>query len=135
MNTSWKRIQHSYKLILAQIDNPPIRLLRPYEFRKVTGYGVNSFLGRADRKTRVVTTKRNRGLSSIKKTLWHEIGHLLFPSKPHWWIDCFGVKMSGYNAYMHYAQKYGHCPKDLPSRNKLIELSKKATKRMKARVA
>jgi len=32
-------------------------------------------------------------------TIWHEIGHVLYPDMPHWWINLYASWHSGYDYY------------------------------------
>jgi hypothetical protein len=64
-------------------------------------------------------------------TIWHEVGHILFPSWKHWQIDLFGEVMARGGGRGHWARKYGKTPADMPPRSYLLKLSRKASKRMK----
>jgi len=132
--TSWKRITHSFNCIMELLETPPIQLLRPSEFKKITGVSLNAYVGRCHHHTQSITTKRNMPLNEIKHTIWHEIGHVLFRSKPHWWIELYADVMSKHCGYKRYAPKYGKSKSIMPPRTKLLELSVRAGRRLVQRV-
>ena len=145
---SWKMIERSYKAILRKVGDPPIRLVQSGDFYRTTGARLGDFSGRCSIPLRIITVNRNRSLGHIKNTLWHEIAHVLFPSRPHWWIECFASKMSGSGecgswikvedgiqtsgaACGRYSARYCKSKDDLPSRPRLLELARKSSARTK----
>ena len=62
-------------------------------------------------------------------TIYHEIGHHLWPNKPHWWIECFGEKMAGGGGRGYYSVMYNHSPEELPSRADLLKLARRSSRR------
>ena len=129
--TSWKKVDCCFNAILKKLGNPPIRLVQSGEFYKITGARLGGFDGRCHPMRRIITVKRNREFVEIKDVLWHEIAHILFPSKPHWWIECFAQKLSGSPLAGHYTSKYCKSVKDVPSKAKLLDLARKSTARIK----
>lgn len=145
--TSWKVIDRSFRAILKKVGSPPIKLVSSGEFYEITGARLGSFCGRCSPKHRIVTVNRNRPLEDIKDTLWHEVAHILFPSKPHWWIECFASKMCGSkpcgswqrtkNGVMssgvacgRYSLRYCKSKDDLPNKTKLLDLALKSSTRL-----
>jgi len=77
----------------------------------------------------------------IANTIVHEIAHILWPNKPHWWVECFAQKVApkeglkearrlaslGYgNAYAgRYSRRYAHEIDELPGRAKCIGMARK----------
>jgi predicted phosphoadenosine phosphosulfate sulfurtransferase len=106
-------------------------LVRASEFKKITGSALGNYLGQMSEGHKVMAVMRNVSLDEIKNTIWHEIGHFLFKSKPHWWVELYANKMSGVNSYLHFAGKYGKAKVAMPSRKKLLELSRRSAERMK----
>lgn len=127
-----KKVLRSWRAILSALNNPPIRLLSDSEWKSETGCSVGSCVGRSVYSTKIITTRyRKRMLIDVKKTLWHEVGHILFPSKPHWWIERYGQIMSkNHDCYCRYAQRYNHSAEELPPRAALLRLSKAASLRV-----
>ena len=135
-----KQVKRSYKAILKQVGLTPIDipLLFPTEWKRKVGRNFGSVWGRAnwndDKSKRIIGLGliHVSALKDIKETIWHELGHHLFMSKPHWWVECYGEKMSGNgHGENRYSTRYAHSPADLPSRAKLLKLSKKAAKKLK----
>jgi len=137
----WEKVVHEFNKIKQQLGNPPVSLVDQQTFKELTGVGLNNYVGRYGWYVDsfgniyyIITLRyRKRTIPQIKKTIYHEIAHILFPSKPHWWIECFAEKLSGCKGYKHWATKYNHSTKDLPSRKKLIELAIKASKRLNSK--
>jgi hypothetical protein len=119
--------------ILNRIGNPPIRLVFNDEWKQITGHDLGNAHGRASRRHHLVGVRyRGRTLAQIEETLWHEAGHLLFPSRPHWWIECYGEKMAGTgNGQGRYSARYGHTADELPPREKLVKLSRRRAAKLK----
>jgi len=83
--------------------------------------------------------------SIVASVIVHEIAHILWLNKPHWWIECFGEKVapkfgregtrllisSGEKRYVgRYSKRYGHEIDELPSRKKCIEMARKRARRL-----
>lgn len=131
---SKKKVINLWRSIWGEIEpwtNPPVRLVFNNEWKEITGQNLGKALGRASREEMIIGIRyRGLDLGEIKENLWHELGHILFPSKPHWWIECYGEIMSRHgNGAGYYSKQYGHSPSELPSREKLLVMSKKATLR------
>lgn len=132
----WKRIEKEFEQMKALfgIKNRNVRLVTPKEFNEISGYSLGSFWGRADTRKEVITVKRNRSLRRIRHTIAHELAHLLFPTKPHWWIECFAYRIvpvkNEYGRYGRYTRRYGHSYRELPSKTRLIEIANRAAKRL-----
>jgi len=133
----WNRVEREFEYYKALfgMNNMDVRIVRPKDFKDITGFALGSAHGKADRKKRVITVKRNRTFLQIRKTIVHELAHLLFPTKPHWWIECFAYRIipvkNKYGEVGRYTERYDHSPRDIPSKKKCIELAKKAAKRLK----
>jgi len=82
---------HKRACRLLGVDPAKARLLGPTEWKAVTGSGVGKSYGRADWEQNVVYVRRTAGYD----THVHELLHLLFPSRPHWWIFSAAFKLSG----------------------------------------
>jgi hypothetical protein len=131
-----KTVWRSWQAILKQAGYPPLRLAFDSEWKAITGHSLGRAWGRASKKHLLVGVRyQGRTLEQVKETLWHEVGHILFPSKPHWWVECFGEIMAGHgNGDNRYSQRYAHSPADLPGRAKLLALCRKAAVRLQQRV-
>jgi len=83
-----------------------------------TGFGIAQYQKR--------TTKQ------IANTIVHEIVHILWPNKPHWWAECFAQKLTGGGPKWtgRYSYRYGHSINDLPSRAKCIKLAQNRARKL-----
>jgi len=120
--------------IMGQLGWPPIYLVSPRQFESVEGDKMLSNYGISATKAPIITIRRGMQGKLLKNVLWHEIGHQLFKSRPHWWIEAFGEKMARGGGMGQYCRKYGYSVDDLPSRNRLLVLARRAASRMKAAV-
>ena len=91
MTAKAQRRLHERACKLLGIDPGKAPLLTSGEFRAVTGEGLNRNYGKADWEHNVIVTKRTASYD----TYVHELLHLLFPSRPHWWIFTAAFKLSG----------------------------------------
>lgn len=88
---------------------------------------------------------QKRWRSQIANTIVHEIAHILWPNKPHWWVECFAEKVapkfgregtrlliaSGEKRHVgRYSKRYGHDIDELPSGKKCIEMARKRARRL-----
>ena len=131
---SKKQVRRSYAAILNKVGLTPddIPLYFPAEWKRETGHNFGRYFGRATTNPPRIGLGMIRvlALEQVKETIWHELGHILFPSRPHWWIECYGEKMARTgNGDNRYSTRYAHTPEDLPSRVRLLELSRSAAKR------
>lgn len=126
--------------ILAELCWPPIYLVSPRQFENTQGikrhgervkgnWGIS-----ADFYPMISTVRGMRG-KMLKNTLWHEIGHKIHSSKPHWWIYLFGdIMADGGNQQTERSVYYGHTRDELPSRERLLHLSILAAKRYNKKI-
>ena len=82
---------HQRACTLLNIDSEKVRLVGPAEFRQLEGYGVSRNYGISGLTHPVVYVRRGQKLD----THVHEILHLLFRSRPHWWIFEAAWKIAG----------------------------------------
>ena len=134
-DATWSQVERTFECIKWELGNPPIMLVRPSEYEQLTGLSLGHYTGRIHFKRRLITVRyRDRELIDINKTIYHEIAHILFPHKPHWWIECFAAKKSGSKITGRYSVRYGHSIEELPSRSELSRLAWEASDRLKAEV-
>jgi len=132
----WKNVEREFEeiKILFGMKNADVRLVIPKDFKVISGFALGSYWGRVDKTKKIITVKRNRPIQQIRNTIAHELAHLLFPNKPHWWIETFSYKIisikDDYGRIGRYAKRYGHSPRELPSKKRLIEMAKEAAERL-----
>ena len=72
--------------IKLELGDPPIELLRridwDYRFSEL-----GNDWGKCSHSTSEIVVKKSLKMDQLTVTLYHEILHILFPSKPHWWIE------------------------------------------------
>lgn len=118
------------------VDPAKLRIVGRGEYESITGHGVGggNIAGRASRKHNIVWLLRYAPPSLY----YHEIIHILFPNKPHWWIYCAGWKLAGTRIRSGLGISYGYGGgqfvdtkrmRELPSRDKLIDLAKRAAQK------
>ena len=81
-----------------------IRIVSPSEYKKIVGHGVSNWLGVASYKHHIYYTRRGEPL----RTYIHEVLHILFQHKPHWWIYCVAWKLSGQKILPGKGYNYGY---------------------------
>jgi len=131
---SKKQVFRSWEVIKRKAGNPPVQLVTETEYKQKCHFGLGGYIGRANPKNGLICVRYNRPLEDIKETLWHELLHCLFPSKPHWWIECAARRLSGHESYYgwpgRYSRRYAHTPEDLPGKSELLQKVKKASRRL-----
>jgi hypothetical protein len=117
--------------ILAELDWPPIYFISPEQFLHIEGVSVKGSYGISSVRYPVFTIQKGLRGRVKMNTLYHEIGHLLFPNWPHWKVEAFAEKMARGGGKGYYCTKYGHSVDKLPPRSYLLKLARRASKRMK----
>ena len=84
-------VLHARACALLGVDPARVPLVGPTAFKARTGRSVGRSLGRAVPHQRVIYVRRGQGLD----TYLHELLHLLFPSRPHWWVYGAAYKLAG----------------------------------------
>jgi hypothetical protein len=119
--------------ILHKLGDPPIKLLSPKEYENseckhtklLNQYGKSCIVC----KSITVNEKLNKNILLV--TLYEEVLHILFKSKPHYWIELVAVKLSGRRAFCKWAKKYNKLEVKIESKAKILKLAIKASERMK----
>lgn len=119
----------TYTKILKELDWPNIYLVPPEQFEHYEGVKLNEYWGMASDFAPAITLKKGLRGRKLANVIYHEIAHHLFPYRPEWWIECFGAKMAGGGGTGYYANKWGHTIDELPSREKLLKLARRASAR------
>ena len=91
---------HKRACRLLGVDPARVPLVGPTEWRKIVGVGVGNFRGKAFTRTRhledavavrIVYVNRN----ALYDTYVHEVLHILWPSRPHWWVYAAAYRLAG----------------------------------------
>lgn len=123
------QVKTVFSSIMDEIGSPGIHLVTQAEFKRITGRGLNRYWGRANVEHRVITVRNNLTHEQAVNIIWHEIAHLLYPKKPHWWIECYAAVMSRNESVMRFARRYRHDPSELPGRYCLLEITRVAVRK------
>lgn len=111
---------------LLGVNPKKVKLVSPSDFRNITGFTVSTNLGKASPKHRAYYVRRGERLS----TYIHELLHIIYKAKPHWWLYAVSWKLTGVRILAGYGKRYGYGNgyfvdsariKELPSREKLLK--------------
>lgn len=120
-----------YLKILEELNWPPVYMVSPEQFEHVDGDSVKGCYGISSTVYPIFTMKKGLTGKERASTIYHEILHLMFPSRPHWWVECASEKLARGGGRGYWSKKYGKTPDDLPSRAELVKLARRASRRMK----
>ena len=122
---------HNRACKILGIGTDKIRIVGPAEYKELSGYTVSDNLGITDYKHNVYYVRRWEPV----RTYVHEILHVLFKHRPHWWVYCVAWKLTGQNIIPGRGENYGYGNgcfvdtariKELPSKAKLLKLIQRA---------
>lgn len=119
--------------ILEETGWPRVYLVTPEQFERIEGDKIKGADGIASETYPVITIRRGLTGKALKNTLYHELAHILFPHRQHWWVEAFAEKMARGGGKGEFCTQYGHSPDELPPRKKLIESARRASKRLNAK--
>lgn len=91
MTTKEQQGRHRRACGMLGVDPEKLRLVGPAEYRELEGHVVGPYAGRAGFIHPIIWVRRGEALAMYL----HEILHLLFPSRPHWWIYSAAWKLAG----------------------------------------
>lgn len=120
----------AYNAILEELGWPNIFLVSPEQFKKIDGEGLEQSYGISGDKYPIIAIRKGLVWKTLRNTIYHEIAHIIFPHRDHWWIEAYAEKMAGGGGTGIYCEEYGHSIDELPSREKLLALSRKASARL-----
>jgi|SRR6185369_6203996 len=117
--------------ILKELDYPPVFLVSEEQFAKVEGVSIRGSYGIASVQYRIISVQSWLEGKAKENTLYHETFHILFPHKPHWWIERAAEKMAGGGGSGYWSDRFNKTPNDVPPRARILEMARKASKHMK----
>lgn len=128
---TWEQVQKMFEQVCQDTGLTCVKLITVAEWNRIYSYAKiqDNEMARCCPADWVITTRYSDydGLE-LRNSLWHEILHILFYSKPHWWIECAAQKIAGGNRGF-YAERYDKNISDVPNRDKLLKLARKSAKR------
>lgn len=117
--------------ILEELDFPPVFLVSEEQFAHVEGASMEGDMGISAVKYPVFAIKRGLRGKVKENVIYHEIFHQLFPHWKHWKIECAAERMARGGGRGYWSIKYGKTVADVPSRARILQLARKASKRLK----
>jgi len=118
---------HNRACRILGIGTDKLRLVSPIEFHQISGHTVSNYLGLSDKSDNIYYVRRGEPV----RTYIHELLHLLFKHRPHWWIYCVAWKLTGQKIIPGWGKNYGYGEglfvdsarmRELPSKIKLLKL-------------
>lgn len=123
--------------IMSDIGWPPIYLVSEVQMASVEPKSgrLAGADGMASDWHPIITVRRGMSGKYLRNVLWHEIAHHLFPHRTHWWVEAFAERMARGGGMGDNCRKFGHSVDDLPDRERLLVLARRASERLKAKWA
>lgn len=115
--------------ILEELGWPRIFLVSPEQFHEIEGWDPADVWGGAGEKAPIITIVGKQSYKMRCNTIYHEILHHLFPHRPHWWIEASAQRLAKGGGRGEYSKLSGHTVYDVPNRDVLIKLSRRASDR------
>ena len=119
--------------ILRELDYPHIFLV-PVEQMEHIETKMLGVYGMASDKYPVISVLPNLRGKVRTNTIYHEIFHILFPHRPHWWIECAAERMARGGGRGYWSKKYNHTIDDVPSRDRILKLARQASRKINTKV-
>lgn len=116
---------------MSEIDYPPIFLVSPEQFWKLEKKSIKGCYGISGEKHPIISITSGLRGKVKANTIWHEVLHILFPRWKHWRIECAAERLAGGGGRGYFSKKYGHTVDEMPPREKLISIVRRASARMK----
>lgn len=134
----------TYLKILDELGWPNIYLVPPEQLERVEGEKLHGDFGMSSDYQPIITVHKGHrketppvegGLRGrkLKNVIYHEIAHQLWPHRRHWWIECFAEVMAGGGGKGWYSRHFGHSVDEMPSREYLLKLARRAVVRFNKR--
>jgi hypothetical protein len=115
--------------ILEELGWPKVYLIPPKQFFMGDGKKIRGSAGLAEIGENTITLLRGLRGKELSNTIYHEIGHHLFPYRKHWWIECAAERLARGGGRGYWSIKYGHTVNEMPTRYELLKMFRRASKR------
>lgn len=136
----------SYLLILMELNWPKIYLVSDTQFRHIEGDGLyrdhknrryphdEVYVGISATTAPCIALRHNLRGKELRNTIYHEILHILYPWRKHWWIECAAELLARGGGRGYYSETYHHTPEDLGcTRDELLHQVRLQVKRFNMR--
>lgn len=119
---------------MKELDFPPAFLISNEQFQHVEGASLEGDYGISSVRYPVFAIRKGLRGRVKENVIYHEIFHILFPSRPHWWIECAAERMARGGGRGYWSVRHGKTVEDVPSRPRVLELARRASRRLKSRL-
>lgn len=119
--------------ILEELGYPEVYLIPPKQFFQGDGKKIKGSAGLAEIGKNTITLTRGLRGKELSNTIYHEIGHHLFPWRKHWWIECASERLARGGGRGYWSKKFGHTVDEMPPRIIMLKLFRRAVKRFNAK--
>lgn len=116
---------------MKELDFPPVFLISTEQYEHIDGCSLEGDYGISSVKYPVFAIRKGLRGRVKENVIFHEIFHILFPNRPHWWIECAAERMARGGGRGFWSARYGKTINDVPPRSRLLELARRASRRMK----
>lgn len=123
-------ISRTFLKILEELNWPPIFLTDPKQFAKVDGVTMEGSDGLSNTTYSIISIRKGLRGRLLKNVLYHEIAHILFPHRPHWWIECAAERLAGGGGRGWWSIQYGYTVDMMPTRSNLLKMFRKASEKL-----
>lgn len=130
---TWNEVKRVYREIIIEAGHPRIKLISVKKWNEENpGFEADKAYGFCNVEKRYITInyKYAGTLLEIRDTIWHEILHILFEYKKHWWIYCSAEKLSGNIHRTYESGCFIHDRDDVPDRCELIKTVRRTSARL-----
>jgi hypothetical protein len=124
-------LDRTFAKIIEELGYPPVFLVSPEQFQQVEGISLKGSFGIASGTYPIIAIRKGLRGRVKANTLYHEAFHILFPHRPHWYIECCAEKMARGGGRGFWSVKYGKSVDDVPSRARILQLARRASERLK----
>lgn len=127
----WKKTQKIFNECKELLGSPDVDLVHPERWLEITDIVIDEdSVGMSNDYFKIITVVYDElSLSEIREVTFHEIAHIIYPNKKHWWIEAYSsILANTKNWFCYHAEKYNHSKDELPEREKLIEMTIKKVK-------
>lgn len=124
----------TYLKVLKELNWPPVFLVSPEHFENVEGDKIHGSDGIASNDFSVITIGKGLRGRKLVNTLAHEIFHILFSSRPHWWIETAAERYANGGGRGYWSGKFDKTLDDVPSRKEIVRLARLSGNRLKSKV-
>lgn len=122
-----------YDRVRAELGNPHIFQVSKAQMEEMEGEEVGNVWGYSSDYYPMIYIASGMTQKRRLNTIIHEILHLLYPHKPHWWITLAARRLAGGGHGDDGTEKFGHVLEEIPQRAQLLAQVRRQAKRYNER--